>query len=128
MVCNKPHPQVSPSDGKVLHFGRVEGGRVEQIKGVTYSLEKFLGPGIHSELGQNQTALHRVEQGSVGASGQQVVEGANATERGSVGVRKEKDTELYHIVLYLSPGDCHHFFSPVDWKADLRRHFSGEYM
>ncbi|OMH84048.1 Phosphatidylserine decarboxylase proenzyme 2, mitochondrial [Zancudomyces culisetae] len=35
---------VSPSDGKVLHFGVVESdGVIEQVKGVTYSLRDFLG-------------------------------------------------------------------------------------
>ncbi|GJE98010.1 phosphatidylserine decarboxylase [Phanerochaete sordida] len=34
---------VSPADGTVLHFGTIKGGRVEQIKGSTYSLEALLG-------------------------------------------------------------------------------------
>ncbi|KAI8582096.1 hypothetical protein K450DRAFT_184931 [Umbelopsis ramanniana AG] len=36
-------PLVSPSDGKVLHFGVVEERNIEQIKGVTYSLDALLG-------------------------------------------------------------------------------------
>lgn len=34
---------VSPADGKVLHFGRIEGRRVEQVKGLSYSLDALLG-------------------------------------------------------------------------------------
>lgn len=34
---------MSPADGTVLHFGTIKGGRVEQIKGSTYSLEALLG-------------------------------------------------------------------------------------
>ncbi|KAI0932815.1 hypothetical protein AcW1_000169 [Taiwanofungus camphoratus] len=34
---------VSPADGKVLHFGTIIDGRIEQIKGSTYSLEALLG-------------------------------------------------------------------------------------
>ncbi|EKM48385.1 uncharacterized protein PHACADRAFT_109032 [Phanerochaete carnosa HHB-10118-sp] len=34
---------VSPADGTVLHFGTIKGGRVEQIKGSTYSLDALLG-------------------------------------------------------------------------------------
>lgn len=35
--------KVSPCDGKILHFGRVEKGMLEQVKGVNYSLQAFLG-------------------------------------------------------------------------------------
>ncbi|KAI0043639.1 phosphatidylserine decarboxylase 1 [Auriscalpium vulgare] len=34
---------VSPADGTVLHFGTVQGMRVEQVKGITYSLDALLG-------------------------------------------------------------------------------------
>ncbi|KAJ2795532.1 phosphatidylserine decarboxylase 1, partial [Coemansia helicoidea] len=34
---------VSPSDGKVLHYGVVEQREVEQVKGLTYSLDAFFG-------------------------------------------------------------------------------------
>ncbi|WVQ90521.1 phosphatidylserine decarboxylase [Cryptococcus gattii] len=36
-------PMVSPADGRVLHFGEIAGERVEQVKGITYSLEALLG-------------------------------------------------------------------------------------
>lgn len=36
-------PLVSPSDGKVLHYGIVHGESIEQIKGVTYNLDALLG-------------------------------------------------------------------------------------
>jgi phosphatidylserine decarboxylase len=35
--------QVSPADGTVLHFGEINGERVEQVKGMTYSLNALLG-------------------------------------------------------------------------------------
>ena len=34
---------VSPADGTVIHFGAVQGARVEQVKGLTYSLDALLG-------------------------------------------------------------------------------------
>ncbi|KAI0056762.1 phosphatidylserine decarboxylase [Artomyces pyxidatus] len=34
---------VSPADGTVLHFGTVQDLRVEQVKGITYSLDALLG-------------------------------------------------------------------------------------
>ncbi|EPQ61394.1 hypothetical protein GLOTRDRAFT_102911 [Gloeophyllum trabeum ATCC 11539] len=36
-------PLVSPADGRVLHFGTIQGSRVEQVKGLTYSLDALLG-------------------------------------------------------------------------------------
>ncbi|THH27957.1 hypothetical protein EUX98_g6225 [Antrodiella citrinella] len=38
---------VSPADGTILHFGTIKNGRVEQVKGSTYSLEALLGAEIH---------------------------------------------------------------------------------
>ncbi|XP_063791570.1 phosphatidylserine decarboxylase proenzyme, mitochondrial-like isoform X2 [Pseudophryne corroboree] len=38
------HYLVSPCDGRVLHSGRTRGSQIEQVKGLTYSLENFLGP------------------------------------------------------------------------------------
>ena len=34
---------LSPADGKILQFGQIERGEVEQVKGMTYSLEALLG-------------------------------------------------------------------------------------
>jgi len=39
--------------------------------------------------------------------------------------KKSPDDQLYYCVIYLSPADCHRFFSPVQWKIDLRRHITG---
>lgn len=40
-----PHPNaiLSPSDGRILQFGTIERGEVEQVKGMTYSLDALLG-------------------------------------------------------------------------------------
>lgn len=34
---------VSPSDGRVLQFGQIEGGNIEQVKGLTYTVDALLG-------------------------------------------------------------------------------------
>lgn len=34
---------ISPADGKVIQFGTIDRGEVEQVKGVTYSLDALLG-------------------------------------------------------------------------------------
>lgn len=38
-----PNALLSPSDGRVLEFGAIESGEVEQVKGMTYSLDALLG-------------------------------------------------------------------------------------
>lgn len=38
-----PNALLSPADGRVLQFGMIERGEVEQVKGVTYSLDALLG-------------------------------------------------------------------------------------
>ncbi|KAK4911717.1 phosphatidylserine decarboxylase 1, partial [Elasticomyces elasticus] len=38
-----PNALLSPADGKIIQFGTIEHGEVEQVKGVTYSLEALLG-------------------------------------------------------------------------------------
>ncbi|KAI0319908.1 phosphatidylserine decarboxylase-domain-containing protein [Amylostereum chailletii] len=38
-----PAPLVSPADGRVLHFGTIQDLHVEQVKGITYSLDALLG-------------------------------------------------------------------------------------
>jgi len=44
--------QVSPADGTVLHLGTIENLRVEQVKGITYSLDALLGV-EHSKPGSS---------------------------------------------------------------------------
>ncbi|PWY97487.1 phosphatidylserine decarboxylase [Testicularia cyperi] len=51
---------VSPADGKVLHFGEIMGRRVEQVKGITYSLDALLGVTSEPE------ATEKVERGQAG--------------------------------------------------------------
>ena len=52
-------------------------------------------------------------------------------ERGSDGEGVEGwrevqgSSELYHLTIYLAPGDYHGFHSPTSWTAHTRRHFPG---
>ncbi|XP_059975497.1 phosphatidylserine decarboxylase proenzyme, mitochondrial isoform X3 [Mesoplodon densirostris] len=102
------HWEISPSDGKILNFGQVKNCEVEQVKGVTYSLESFLGPRIPAE------DLPFPPATSSGSFRSQLV-----TREGN---------ELYHCVIYLAPGDYHCFHSPTDWTVSHRRHFPGSLM
>lgn len=38
-----PNALLSPSDGRVLQFGQIQGGDIEQVKGMTYSIDALLG-------------------------------------------------------------------------------------
>ncbi|XP_078812558.1 phosphatidylserine decarboxylase proenzyme, mitochondrial isoform X3 [Oryzias latipes] len=100
-VCAASH-LTSPADGKILHFGRVKNSEVEQVKGVTYSLEHFLGPQSMEQL-DSSSSFRDV-------------------------LLSSPDSDLFHVVVYLAPGDYHCFHSPADWKVELRRHFPGSLM
>ncbi|KAM6987147.1 phosphatidylserine decarboxylase proenzyme, mitochondrial isoform 1-T1 [Aplochiton taeniatus] len=101
-VCDS-HCVISPADGKILHFGRVRNCEVEQVKGVTYSLETFLGPHTISRDEEDPSSFQDLL------------------------VTKEGN-ELFHCVVYLAPGDYHCFHSPTDWRVAHRRHFPGSLM
>ncbi|XP_074474566.1 phosphatidylserine decarboxylase proenzyme, mitochondrial isoform X1 [Sebastes fasciatus] len=93
---------ISPADGKILHFGQVKNSEVEQVKGVTYSLENFLGP--QKRRGNESSSSFRDL------------------------LLTSPDNDLFHVVVYLAPGDYHCFHSPTDWRVELRRHFPGSLM
>ncbi|XP_036323240.1 phosphatidylserine decarboxylase proenzyme, mitochondrial [Rhagoletis pomonella] len=92
---------VSPADGRVLHFGSAQNALIEEVKGIKYSVQSFLGPVTWRDrlTGDFTEELKEHNDGS---------------------------TELYQCVIYLAPGDYHRFHSPAEWQPKLRRHFSGE--
>lgn len=51
---------MSPADGRVLHFGEITGQRVEQVKGITYSLDALLGQ-EGQEIGEKAEIQRRAE-------------------------------------------------------------------
>lgn len=51
---------MSPCDGRILHFGKVENSLLEQVKGVTYSLKTFLGPNTWSGKGKQVDDVNEV--------------------------------------------------------------------
>ncbi|XP_075391171.1 phosphatidylserine decarboxylase proenzyme, mitochondrial isoform X1 [Tenrec ecaudatus] len=106
-VCGL-HCVISPSDGKILSFGQVKNCEVEQVKGVTYSLEAFLGPRTSAE-----DLSFPPDTSSPSFKSRLVTREGN---------------ELYHCVIYLAPGDYHCFHSPTDWTVSHRRHFPGSLM
>lgn len=103
--ADSPGVVASPTDAKVLHVGTVDmrgdceaACRIEQVKGVDYLLRDFVGrfpDGLRSDSSPSAA--------SSSASGR----------------------KLQTVVLYLAPGDYHHFHSPVQWTISQRRHFPG---
>lgn len=92
-------PCVSPCDGVVLNCGPASTNKIEQVKGVTYSLEEFLGENKWSR---------------------------NVSDDYYTGLLTNKDNILHQCIIYLAPGDYHRFHSPTDWTVEFRRHFSGK--
>lgn len=94
-----PSPCVSPCDGVVLNCGPADTDKIEQVKGVTYSLEEFLGENKWSK---------------------------KKSEDYYNSLLTNKENVLHQCIIYLAPGDYHRFHSPCNWTATFRRHFSGK--
>lgn len=80
-----------------MSFGVVEDDRVEQIKGVTYSLDALLGYFPDKPIPEKGHSY-------IPAAGR----------------------KLYSVVIYLAPGDYHRFHSPTEWNLKTIRHFAGD--
>ncbi|KAI8319954.1 phosphatidylserine decarboxylase [Martensiomyces pterosporus] len=141
---------VSPSDGKVLHFGVVEQREVEQVKGLTYSLDAFLGKAdaptnaaadAHGQIADSTLADAATSHSNNAATDEEfaVVNGIPYTldsmigssdalppAAQSLGHQLRDHERLYFCVIYLAPGDYHRFHSPANWVVEARRHFAGE--
>ncbi|KAI8917190.1 phosphatidylserine decarboxylase-domain-containing protein [Powellomyces hirtus] len=144
-------PLVSPADGRVLHFGLITLDRtVEQIKGVTYSLDALLGRHkLENSSNSAQPAEGKVLALAKKSHSAEVVTDAKFADINSIDYSLERmlgeDTKgvvakahaygghilkpgnsLFFAVVYLAPGDYHRFHSPANWTVERRRHFSGE--
>lgn len=55
-----PNALLSPSDGRVLQFGQIEGGDIEQVKGMTYTVDALLGQNSPTpSISSSQASLDR---------------------------------------------------------------------
>ncbi|KAJ3218545.1 phosphatidylserine decarboxylase 1 [Dinochytrium kinnereticum] len=119
---------VSPADGKVLNFGVVQDRHIQQVKGITYSLDALLGrDGLRydgtTRLLDNGASQHSTPLGSPLSSTSTLVHPeADPAAKSAPSVGRA----LHYCVIYLAPGDYHRFHSPADWNVDTLRHFAGE--
>lgn len=104
---------ISPVDAQVLHFGPVsENGLLEQVKGITYPLDSFLGINHDSwnddsdNMDSDNNLISRVER----------------YHADKTAIKQN----LYHCILYLAPGDYHRFHSPCNAKFYNLKHFTGK--
>ena len=94
-------------------------GYVEQVKGVDYLLEAFLGKQNWptNQLNDTMSSLNDTKIDNPAEY--------HAMYEKSI-LKNPKENCLYHCVIYLAPGDYHRFHSPTDWEIFYRRHFPGE--
>ncbi|AAS53393.1 AFR022Cp [Eremothecium gossypii ATCC 10895] len=121
-LCQNEH-----DDTKHREFAR--------INNIPYSLQDIIGdtPGTQGEDAHIQLIQYESE-------GDKVLNNSNIPPSkvvkllselsthyvGKLAANDPSHTQLYFAVIYLSPGDYHHYHSPVNWVCKLRRHFPGE--
>ncbi|EAW07256.1 phosphatidylserine decarboxylase 1 [Aspergillus clavatus NRRL 1] len=59
-----PRAIVSPSDGRILQFGLIDRGEVEQVKGVTYSLDALLGAATPTNADHSKKFTNHMQEPS----------------------------------------------------------------
>ncbi|KAK0739699.1 phosphatidylserine decarboxylase-domain-containing protein [Apiosordaria backusii] len=56
-----PNALLSPADGRILQFGQIEGGDIEQVKGMTYTIDALLGQNSPApSLSSSQASLEKL--------------------------------------------------------------------
>ena len=64
---------LSPADGKILQFGTIERGEVEQVKGMTYSLDALLGKEAPANRAAQTAVTDLPQSATTGAEEEEVI-------------------------------------------------------
>jgi len=99
----------------VVLCGEVIDGALEQVKGVSYSLRGFIGPHTGTLLTHCSTTDQLTD----------FLIGLDHGTDPTASLLKCPGNRLYQCVVYLAPGEYHHFHSPADYVVTGRRHFPG---
>lgn len=107
---------VSPADATVISYGTMSYSNLilDQIKGFTYPLDVFVGPrhpfmeGLQASFSDDTKDINVYSSGSCNSRSAQ-----------------SEDFEIFHVSVYLAPGDYHWFHSPTEWTVEHRRHIPG---
>lgn len=121
----------------MLYFGEITSeNQAEQVKGINYDVSEFIGEnpidlqnGIIRKMVEKE--LEKTEEEKEGEEDKKKkkkkddkveVEKIEVIEK----IReKRNETKLFHITMYLAPGDYHGIHSPCKMTIERRKHFPG---
>ena len=110
----------------MIHVGKIVDREVKQVKGVDYKLKDFLGD---SPLQDDIESGYTTEEEGLNWPNELGLprnDSVTSLFQQFPHVKLARGNELYHVVVYLSVSDYHHFHSPADWNMQIRRHIIGE--
>jgi phosphatidylserine decarboxylase len=88
-----PNALLSPADGRVLQFGQIEGGDIEQVKGMTYTIDALLGRSSPSpSISNSQISLDKLTK-----------QGERELEGGEELVKKDEEFARVNGISYSLP-------------------------
>jgi len=88
----------SPADSLVLAYGEIDDNKIHCVKGHTYTIGELLYGKKYADVKPNEIFPS---------------------------LNKTTNQSLYYAVLYLSPSDCHRYYSPVSLVLKERCHILG---
>ncbi|KAK3685663.1 phosphatidylserine decarboxylase-domain-containing protein [Podospora appendiculata] len=93
-----PNALISPADGRILQFGQIEGGDIEQVKGMTYTIDALLGQHTPSP-----SISSRSSQTTLGQDNKKPIPTARELDRDEELVDKDEEFALVNGISYSLP-------------------------